>query len=296
VTKPIRYIVPFGPGPTSALSLWLAERLGERLGRPVVVENHPGASGVRGTALAARSEPDGSTLLAANPGPLTVGPNVRSVTEYDPVRDFAPIVLIATVPGTIAVRPDLPASNVGELIALARARPGGLTYGSPGVGTVGHLAMALFQSIAGTQLKHRPLGGLEEALPKLIAGGIDVLIAPLPDARALAMQRKVRVLAVTRRRRSPLWPEMPTVEESGLPGFESYNWNGVAAPAGTPPETVKRINTGVNAVLHAPGSSAYLLQQGYDIEGGTPEAFAAFIKSEHEKWGRVVARGNIGVN
>jgi tripartite-type tricarboxylate transporter receptor subunit TctC len=118
----------------------------------------------------------------------------------------------------------------------------------------------------------------------------------LADARALAMQRKVRVLAVTRRRRSPLWPEMPTVEESGLPGFESYNWNGVAAPAGTPPETVKRINTGVNAVLHAPGSSAYLLQQGYEIEGGTPEAFAAFIKSEHEKWGRVVARGNIGVN
>ncbi|MGQ0524749.1 MAG: Bug family tripartite tricarboxylate transporter substrate binding protein [Betaproteobacteria bacterium] len=293
MTKPIRYIVPFGAGPTSALSLWLAERLGEQLGHPVAVENHPGASGVRGTALVARSEPDGSTLLAANPGPLTVAPNVRHVTEYDPVRDFAPIVLIATVAGTLAVRPDLPASNVAELIALARAQPGGLTYGSPGAGTVGHLAMALFQSLAGTQLKHRPLGGLEEALPQLISGGIDVLIAPLPDVRPLAMQRKVRVLAVTRRRRSPLWPEVPTVDESGVPGFESYNWNGVSAPAGTPPETVRRINTGINAVLRSPGSSAYLLQQGYELEGGTPEAFGAFIKSEHEKWRRVVALGVI---
>ena len=293
MTETIRYIVPFAAGPTTVQARWLAARLTERLGQPVVVENHPGDGGAVGTALVARANPDGLTILAANPGPLTVRPNVRRVEVYDPLRDFAPIALIATVSSTIAVRRGLAAQSIGELVSYAQKHPGELAYGSPGIGTVGHLSLALFGHLSGACMRHVPLEGLADAVPALEGERIDVLAIPLPDARPLALEGRVRVLAVTRRTRSILWPEMPSVDESGIAGFETFNWNGIAAPARTPHEIVDRLNRAVNDVLSARAARDYLGGKGYEVEGGTPEAFGAFVKAESERWRRVAALAGI---
>ncbi len=285
--KPVRYIVPFGDGPTATQAHWLARRLGPVLGQPVVVETHPGASGMTGTALVAAAAPDGYTLLAANPGPLTVAPNLRRNVAYDSLRDFSPVVLMATVASVVAVHARVPAHDLNEFIALARAQPGRLRYGSPGVGTVGHLALELFQHLGGIRMTHLPREGLSEAIPDLIAGLFEVLVIPVPDARPLAQDGRIRALAVTKRARCASWPELPTVEEAGVAGFESFNWNGVAAPAGTPPHIVERINAGINGVLQSAEGREYFAGNGYDISGGTPGAFGAFLRSEYEKWGKV---------
>ena len=295
-SKPVRYIVPFGDGPTATQAHWLAGRLGPALGQPVVVETHPGASGVNGTALVAGAAPDGYTLLAANPGPLTVAPNLRRNVGYDPLRDFAPVVLMATVASVIAVHAGVPARDLNELIALARAQPGKLHYGSPGVGTVGHLALELFQHLAGIRMTHLPRAGLSEAIPELIAGLFDVLVIPVPEAYPLARDGRIRALAVTKRVRCVSWRELPTVDEAGAAGFESFNWNGVAAPAGTPPHVVERINAGINGVLQSAGGREYFVSRGYDIAGGTPGAFGAFLRSEHEKWSKAVRLAGIATN
>ena len=286
-------MVPFGPGPTAEQARWLTERLSAAWGQPVVVENRPGASGALGTAAVARAVPDGYTLLAANPGPLTVGPSIRGDVGYDPLHDFAPVVLLATLASVIAVSPQVPARSICELVELARARPGELSFGSPGHGTVGHLAMELFQHVAGIELEHRPREGLDVAIPELVAGRFDVLVIPVPEARPLALAGRIRALAVTRRARSALWPELPTVEEAGVKGFESFNWNGIAAPAGTPRAIIEQVNTEVNGVLSTAEGREYFASRGYEIAGGTPEAFDEFVRAEHEKW-RMVAR-RVGV-
>lgn len=291
--EPIRYIVPFDAGPTTVQARWLAARLSERLGQPVVVENHPGEGGAVGTALVARARPDGLTILAANPGPLTVRPNVRPIDAYDALRDFAPIVLIATVSSTIAVRRGLAARSIGELISHARSHPGALSYGSPGIGTVGHLSLALFTHLTGARMRHVPFEGLAEAIPALEAERIEVLAIPLPDARPLALEGRIGVLAVTRRARSALWPEVPSVEESGVAGFETYNWNGLAAPARTPRGIVDRLNRAVNDVLRTQDAHDYLAGKGYELAGGTPDSFGAFLERESRKWREVAALAGI---
>ncbi len=288
-----RFVVPFGAGPTDVQARWLAQRLARELDAPVVVENRPGAGGMKGTECVAHASPDGLTWLAANPGPLTVGPHVRGDSTYDPLRDLAPVVLIATVPSVIAVHPALHADSIAAFIALDRAAPDTLRWGSPGLGTVGHLALALFQSLAGTRMRHVPQDGLEAAIPLLVAGGIDALIVPMPDARPLARAGKIRALANTRRQRSPLWPELPTVEEGGVAGFESFNWNGVAAPAGTVAASIARMNGAVNRVLASREARQYFGANGYEIAGGTPETFRDFVASEHVKWRGVVRQAGV---
>lgn len=283
-SRPVRYIVPFGAGPTTVQANWLAERLGIFLGQPVIVENAPGASGTVGTALVAKADPDGYVLLAANPGPLVVGPHVRHDLGYDPVASFFPIILLATVPGVIAIHPDMPVRNMVEFISLARAKPGHVRYGSPGMGTVGHLAMELLQHLAAIRLKHVPGVGLSEAAEDLVAGAFDALIMPVPDARPLAAAGRIRVLATTWREKISSWPELPAANESGVPGFESFNWNGVAAPAGTPPDIISKINSAVNSVLRSSEAAAYFGGKGYEIIGGTPQAFGDFLATETNKW------------
>jgi tripartite-type tricarboxylate transporter receptor subunit TctC len=292
--RAVRYVVPFGEGITAAQARWLAQQLGERWAQTVEVECRPGASGRTGTAMVAHSAPDGYTLLAANPGPLTVGPALRKDIPYDPIADFAPVILMATVTSVICVHPQVPAANIAGLISLARK--GELRYGSPGVGTVGHLAMELFQHLAGVRLAHLPREGLPEAIPELASGLFDVLVIPLPDARPLALAGAIRALALTKSARSELWPELPTVAEAGVHGFESFNWNGVAAPAGTPRAIVERVNAGVNEVLQSEEGRAYFTGRGYDIAGGTPEAFAAFIASETRKWAGVARLAGIAAD
>jgi len=292
-SRPVRYVVPFGAGPTAEQAHWLAQRLTDRWGQPVVVENRPGASGGAGTEWVARAAPDGYTLLAANPGPLTVGPSVRGAVGYDPLRDFSPIVLLATLASVIAVHPGVPATGIAALVALARARPGALTFGSPGVGTVGHLAMELFQHAAGVAMAHRPCNGLEEAIPDLAAGKFDVLVIPVPEARPLARKGRIRALAATRRARCVLWPDLPTVEEAGVAGFESFNWNGVAAPARTPRAIVESVNAEINRLLCSAEGRAFFGSRGYEIAGGTPEEFGAFIGAEQAKWAAVARQVGI---
>ncbi len=288
-SKPVRYIVPFGSGPTEVQARWLTERLAAAWGREVVVENKPGESGMAGTRHVAQAAPDGYTLLAANPGPLTVGPALRSDTGYDLERDFAPVVLMVTVSGVIAVHPGVEARNIGQLLELARRYPGKLRYGSAGAGTVSHLALELFNHLAGTKMTHVPRKGLEEAVPELEAGRFDLLVIPLPDARPLALAGRIRALAVTRRTRSALWPELPTVEECGVAGFDSFNWNGVAAPAGTPGPVIDEINNKINNLLNSSEARDWFGAKGYEIAGGMPEEFGDFLRAESVKW-RAAAR------
>lgn len=285
-TRPIRYIVPFGSGPTEVQARWIAERLGSALGQRVVVENHAGEGGAAGTRLVARADPDGYTLLAANPGPLTVAPAVRGGTGYDPEKDFSPVALMVTVAGVVAVNPGLPVWSAMELLAFARGNPGKLRYGSAGAGTVSHLALEWLNHLAGTRMTHVPLKGLEEAVPELEAGRVDLLVIPLSEARPLALAGRIRALAVTRRSRSTLWPELPTVEEAGVDGFDSYNWNGVAAPARTPPQVIEIINNNINKLLNSAEARAWFGAKGYEIAGGTPQTFGAFMRAEREKWSK----------
>jgi tripartite-type tricarboxylate transporter receptor subunit TctC len=286
-SRPVRLVVPFGAGPTVVLARWVAEGLSERWGQRVVVENHAGQGGMAGTRLVAQAAPDGYTLLAANPGPLTVGPNVKTDLGYDPAG-FVPIVLMVTVSGVVAARPGLPVADMEELVEHAREHPG-LRYGSAGAGTVSHLAMAWLNHTAGMQMTHVPCDGLEAAVPELESGKLDVLVVPLPDARPLAKEGKILALAVTRRARSALWRELPTVEEAGIAPFESFNWNGLAAPAETPLPIVFRIGNDVNRLLSTREAGAFLGGKGYEIAGGSADVFGKFMHSERAKW-REVAR------
>jgi tripartite-type tricarboxylate transporter receptor subunit TctC len=283
--RAVRIVVPFGAGPTEVLARWLAEGLSRQWGQPVGVESHPGQGGMTGTRLVAKAAPDGYTLLAANPGPLTVAPGVKTELGYDPAADLLPVVLMVTVSGVVAVRRGLPASDLEQLIDHARGN--GLRYGSAGAGTVSHLAMEWLNRRADMQMEHVPCDGLEAAVPALVSGNLDVLVLPMPDARPLAEAGKIRALAVTRRSRSALWPDLPTVEEAGVAPFESFNWNGLAAPAGTPLPVVFRIGSDVNRLLSTREASAFLGSKGYEIAGGSADVFGKFMHSERAKWREV---------
>src|SRR5688572_24879943 len=287
-SRAVRIVVPFGAGPTVVLARWVAERLSAHWGQEVIVESRPGEGGIAGTRLVAQMAPDGYTLLAANPGPLTVAPGVKTGLGYDPEADFLPIVLMVTVSGVVTARRDLSVDNLEDLIDHARGTPG-LRYGSAGAGTVSHLAMEWLNRRADMQMEHVPCDGLEAAVPKLVSGDLDVLVLPLPDARPLAEEGKIRPLAVTRRSRSALWPDLATVEEAGVAPFESFNWNGLAAPAGTPLPIVFRIGSDVNRLLSTREAGAFLGSKGYEIAGGSADVFGKFMHSERAKW-REVAR------
>ena len=293
-SRPLRLVVPFGAGPTEALARWVGDELARRLGQPVVVENHPGQGGVAGTRLVAQAAPDGYTLLAANPGPLTVGPSVKSGLGYA-AKDFAPIILMVTVSGVVVARRGLAAEGIEQLVDHARGHPGSLRYGSAGAGTVSHLAMEWLNSQGSLGMTHVPCEGLEAAVPELEADRLDLLILPLPEARPLAKAGKIRALAVTRRARSALWPELPTVEESGIAPFESFNWNGLAAPAATPRDVVSRLAFEVNGILGTAKARGLLEGQGYEIAGGSPEVFGAFMNAELRKWIEVAKLAGLSV-
>ncbi len=293
-SRPIRIIVPFAAGgPTDFNARLVSQRLNEAWGQPVLVENRPAAGGVPATEFVAKAPPDGYTLLGANPGPLTVAPHLRSNLGYDPLKDLIPIVLVTTTTSATVVHPLVPARSVKELIALARKHPGKLSFGSPGVGTVGHLTMELFNSMAGLKMVHVPYKGVAPAQVDLLAGHIDVITMSIPNALDFMKQGRVRVLAVNGLERAPSMPTMPTVAESGLAGFESRNFNGIMGPTGMARDQVLRINAEVNRRVLSPEGREQLVAVGYDVAGGSPEDFGAFLKREHEKWGRVVRAANV---
>lgn len=293
-TKPIRIIVPFVPaGPTDNQARWAAQQLTAALGQQVIVDNRPGAGGVPGTEAVVRSAADGYTLLAGNPGPLTIAPSVRAQMPYDPLRDLAPIVLIARSASCVCLHPSLPAKNVKEFVALAKAQPGKINYGSPGVGTVGHFATELFAFQSGVKLNHIPYKGAAQYTVDLIAGNIELAINQFAIATPYVNAGKLRCLGATSRERSPLLPNVPTIAEQGIKDFESYNWNGVLAPAGTPPAIINRIADIISKQLATPESRALYSGQGHEASGITTTAYGDFMKAETEKWAKIAKVANI---
>jgi tripartite-type tricarboxylate transporter receptor subunit TctC len=293
-TKPIRLIVPFPPGgPTDTHSRWAAQQIYSALGQPVVVENRAGAGGVIGTEAAARAAPDGYTLLGGNPGPLTIAPSVRKQLGYDTLRDFAPITLIARSASCMCVHPTVPAKDLKAFIAIARRSPGKINYATPGVGTVGHLAIQNFATLAGITMTHVPYKGAALYTTDLIAGNIDFAQIQIFQAVPHVRAGKLRCLAVTAVTRSPLLPEAPTAQEQGVKGFSSYNWNGVLAPAATPKAIIERIHAVLAKPLGDTDNRGKMEALGYEVSGDGPAEYGAFIRSEIEKWRKVAKAAGI---
>jgi tripartite-type tricarboxylate transporter receptor subunit TctC len=293
-TKAIRMIVPFAPGgPTDVQGRWAAQQLNAAFGQPVIVDNRGGGGGVPGTEAVVKAAPDGYTLLAGNPGPLTISPTINPRLSYDTLRDLAPIMLIAKSASCLCIHPSLPVKGIKDFVALAKSRPGMINYGSPGVGTVGHLATELFATQLGIKLNHIPYKGAALYTIDLIAGHIELAIIQFAGCAPLLQQGRLRAIGATSAKRTHLLPNLPTVAEQGVPGFVSYNWNGVLAPAATPRPIITRIHDILSKQLATPEAQELYLGQGHEPGGGDPEEFAAFIRAEIQKWAKVAKAANI---
>jgi tripartite-type tricarboxylate transporter receptor subunit TctC len=287
--KPLRFVVAFPPGGgTDIIARSIAQKLAERIAQQVVVDNRPGAGGNIGTDMVAKSAPDGYTLLMGSAGPLAINASLFGKMPFDPIKDLAPVTLAASTPNVLVVHPALRAATLKELIALAKARPGEINFASSGHGTPAHLAGELFNLMAGVKMVHVPYKGAAPALADLLGGQVQIMFSTMPPALPHVRDGKLRALAVTSAKRSPAAPELPTVDETALPGFEANTWHGVVVPAGTPGAIVARLNREIVAILHLPDVVERFSSQGAEALGSTPEEFAAYIKSETLKWAKVV--------
>jgi tripartite-type tricarboxylate transporter receptor subunit TctC len=293
-SKPIRLIVPFPPGGgNDVIARVVAQKLGERFGQQVVVDNRPGANGIVGLQALMQSAPDGYTLAVGAAGPLAVNPSLYDKLPYDPVRDFTAITNMVNFPLLLVTHPSVPAKTTRELVALAKAEPGRLYYSSPGSGNSGHLAGELFNSMAGVKIVHVPYKGQGPALADLLAGQVQMLYSSIPSVLPYVRSGRLNAIAVGSAARVPSLPEIVTIAESGVPGYEAYSWVGMIAPANTSREIVNRLNREIVEILKQKDVADKLNQQGALPVGDTPEQFAAYIKAEIEKWGAVVRSSNI---
>lgn len=293
--RPMRIVVAFPPGgSTDVVSRLIAEQLGTALGQPVVVENRGGASGMIGTEFAARAAPDGLTLLMTAAGPHAINPSLFPSVPYDPVRGFAPIILVAVYPLLMVTPTNRGPNTVAEFIAHARANPGRINYCSIGSGQPSHLAAELFKLRTGIEMTHVPYRGSGPAVTATVAGECDVLFDSALSSGPQVRGGRLKGLAVTTGRRLGSWPELPTVAEAGpIPGYDAYTWNALVAPAGTPEAAVARINAEVARILAAPRFTEALQAQGAVPGGGTPQQMADFLGAEIRKWAEVIRAGNI---
>ena len=288
-TKPIRLVVPFPPGGTTdILARAVAQKLSETWNQQVIVDNRPGAGGNIGSDLVAKAAPDGYTLVMGTVGTHAINPNLYAKMPYDHVKDFAPVILVAGVPNVLVVNPSLPVHSVKELIDYAKANPGKLNFASSGNGTSIHLSGELFKTMAGVQMTHVPYKGSSPALADLMGGQVQLMFDNLPSSLGLIKGGKLRAIAVTSTTRAAALPDVPTIAESGLPGFEASSWFGVLAPAGTPHEIVAKLNGTIAAWLATPEAKEKLLAQGAIAAGGSPDDFARHIDRETVKWATVV--------
>jgi tripartite-type tricarboxylate transporter receptor subunit TctC len=294
--KPVRIIVPFPPsGGSDVIARIFTPGLSAVLGQSVVIDNRAGANGNLGTELAARAAPDGHTLLFNGSGTLAISPALYDKLPFDPLRDFAPITLTVTQPHVLVVHPSLPAANVSQLVALARAQPGKLNYASSGNGSLAHLAGEMFASQAKLDMVHVPYKGAGPSMTDLIAGQVHLVFASSPSAMPHVKSHRLRAIAVTTPRRLSEMPELPTVAESGIKGFQVVGWYGLLAPAGTPQAIVSRLNADMAATLKAPDVRQKLAAAGLEVETSTPQGFADFMRAEIAKYSKVVKAANIKV-
>jgi tripartite-type tricarboxylate transporter receptor subunit TctC len=287
--KPIRMILAFPPGgPTDINARGFAQKLSEQTGQQVLVDNRPGAGGNIGAAEAAKAAPDGYTVFY-NTSAIAIAPSLYSKVPFDPLKDYAPVALTATVPLVLAVNPNLPVKSVQDFIAYAKANPNKLNYASSGSGTITHLAGALFVSQMGLQMQHIPYKGSAPALVDVVAGQVQMMIDTINTVAPYAKENRLRALGIAVTRRSALLPDVPTLEQAAnLPGFEMSAWQGIVVPAGTPPEIVARLNAEVNKALQSADLRARLAAGGSEPLGGTSEQYAAYIRSELGRWAKVV--------
>ena len=291
--KPVRWIVPFPPGGAADISSRLiGQKLAERWGQQVIIDNRPGAGGNLGTEMAARAAPDGYTVVLV-PATFTTYPSLVRKPLFDPVKDFAPISLVSSSPLMLVVHPSLPVKNVRELVALAKARPDQLNYASSGIGASAHMAAELFKSATKTRVVHVPYKGQPPAIIDLVAGQVQLMFPNLPSVQGQIKAGRLRPLAVTTAGRSVLFPEMPTVAESGVPGFEVTQWGGLVTAAAVPAAITEKFQKDLSAVLNQPDVKQSLLGHGFEAVGNTPAQFAEFIRTEIPKWAKIIAEAGI---
>jgi len=294
--KPIRIVVcvPAGGGVDTVTRI-VAEGLHQKLGQPVVVENRAGAAGNIGAEYVFTSDPDGYTLLAAQPAPLTVNPLLYKKLNFDPTQ-FEPVAIMTSIANVLLVRPDCPAKTAKEFVGYLKANPGKVNYASQGIGTTSHLTAALFERVTGTKLVHVPYKGTAPALNDIIASHVDFIFMELASAIKLHEAGKARILAVATDKRIPNLPDIPTLDEAGVKGFESGTWNALAAPPKTPAAVVAKLNKAVNEVLHGPQAQDHFAKINLRAASGSPAEAAAFIKKETEVWGGVIKDAHVEAN
>ncbi len=295
--RQVRVVVPYAPGgSTDIAGRLVAQRLAGELKQPVVVENRDGAGGNIGAELVAKANPDGYTLLVGTAGGITINPSLYKAMAFDPIKDLAAVAYFGSTPNILVVHPSLPAKSVRDLIALARARPGQLNYASAGAGGAVHLAAELFRSMASLDMVHIPYKGSAPALTDLLGGQTQLMFSTLPPALPYVKSARLRALGVTGITRSSLVPELPTISEAGLKGYEITQWWGMLAPSRTSSEVVARLNGDINRVLRQPELVQQFAALGADAAPNTPEWFAAYIRSETAKWSKVVKASGAVVN
>ncbi|MES2186150.1 MAG: tripartite tricarboxylate transporter substrate binding protein [Pseudomonadota bacterium] len=293
-TKPVRVIVPFAAGGgADVVARLVFTKLSVKLGQPFVIDNRGGAGGIVGTDAVAKSAPDGYTLLLGQTGPNALNPALFSKLPYDPIADFAPVVQLTAYPYVIVVHPSVPVQTLGELIALAKAKPDTLSFGTAGTGSSGQLAAELFMRTTGTKLTHVPYKGAGPALADTVAGVTTMTFGDMAASTPLVTSGRLRALAVTGPKRTFLLPKVPTVSESGYPGFEALAWHGVYAPAKTPADIIDKLNKELALILRDPEVREKLQKDGIDPIGASPAAYATYTREEIKKWGTIVREANI---
>ncbi|MFD0667400.1 Bug family tripartite tricarboxylate transporter substrate binding protein [Ramlibacter sp. MAHUQ-53] len=292
--KPLRIVVGFAPGGfTDVLGRVIGQKLSERLGQPVVIENKAGAAGTLGADLVAKAKPDGYTLLMAHSNSNSVAPALYPKLPYDVIKDFTPIIRVASTPLLLTVNPNVPAQDVKSFVALAKAKPGALRFASSGGGSAQHLGAARFMLATGTQMTHIPYKGSGQAIVDLLSGQVELNFESPPNVMTHAAAGKLRLLAITAAKRSPLLPNVPTLAEAGVPNAEMLQWFAVMGPAGLPREITQKLNTEIAAILKMPDVAEKIASQGGEILGGSPEDFARFLATDTVAWAKLVKEANV---
>ena len=295
--KPIRIVVTFpAGGPTDAVARPISQSLSTTWGQPVIIDNRGGAGGIVGTEIVAHSAPDGYNLLIGTAGGMSINPSLHAKLSYDPFKDFAPISMLVINPQILVMHPALAASNVRELVALAKSKPGQLNFASSGTGTATHLGLELFKAATGINVVHVPYKGGAPALTDLIAGQVQLLFISIPSVMPQVKAGRLKALAVSSARRSLSAPEVPTVAESGYPGFEYVNWNALFAPAATPRAIINKLNSEVVKIMRDPDLAQKLVSQGAEPAPGTPEQLAQYMRVDFDRWRKVIRAAGITAN